>query len=82
MLAASNTGESMLRALLVPLFALALSGCGEPCDSTRVCAVNHDDNSVCDGTSFRACDATDVNLRLKCANGLSAVCTPTGWTFQ
>jgi hypothetical protein len=61
------------------------SGCGAPCSSSSLCAVDGtaDELSVCDGVQYRECGASDRGLTIACrTRPQAAVCTPSGWTFQ
>ena len=58
------------------------TACSQPCDTDHLCAFNTD-NELCDGTSFVACGGGNRNQRVPCVRTpKTAVCTPTGWTFD
>jgi hypothetical protein len=66
---------------------VATAGCVSPCRSNEVCSVTgrDGDTQVCDGDHWRTCGADDGNhgLRIACrTQPKTAVCTPTGWTFE
>ena len=78
-----------LSALLALALALMPAACGTVCDPAHQCAVELDSSDsgnfrLCDGTSFVACTDPQNTRRVACPGTTprSAVCTPSGWTFQ
>ena len=72
--------RSLLAAALISFAAFA--GCGAPCDTNSVCAVDQN-NLVCDGTGFIECGDGNRGQSIPCAHRPEvAICTSTGWTWQ
>ena len=75
-----------MRATLLSLGLLissaAFLGCGQPCDTDHVCDLDSE-GKICDGTTATTCGDGNRGQRIPCVRTpRTAVCTPTGWTFD
>jgi len=67
------------------LIAALSSACGPRCATESVCAVlgSGANFEVCNGDDWVACDDSTRGVAIACVNSpRTAVCSPSGWTFE